>query len=389
MKAKEEGASSDYFAGVGNLLKNRVQNRMQEVGTRVKMAGEKFKIVGNNAPDTSNAKVDMLGKEKLEEAVEIGANDDDNGEKKKFLMTPDDVLQKMLLIGKQKMKGISIQDYYEVAWSEGNDCDKKPLYGPFLTSCGKNDVEVSPWERQEGGEGYKGEWCDEEYTQQRIVTFNFMKKTMGESLVSVKHTQRCRRINDDRCIVHMTLKMDGFPYADCFVGKSDLLVEIGLFVRFIKSCMFEGKIRANTTAETTKAQMDLLGLITKRCAPFAKEVEMTDADDNDEDEIDTNAEESKHIVCDLPIIRFLITLGAKIFFWPFMRLDLFDPFPPTSVDEALTNVRRRLVLLERMSLERVMDDEQKKDSLAKEMIAIKASLHNIEAIASSSKGESP
>jgi hypothetical protein len=267
------------------------------------------------------------------------------------------------------------------------------VYGPFLTSCGKNNVKVQPWEsKEEGGEGYKGEWCGETYDQQRIVTFDFMKKTIGETLVSVQHTQRCRRIDNDQCIVHMTLDMNGFPYSDCFVvevrhvasrvGENDILVEIGLFVRFLKSCMFEGKIRTNTTAETTKLQMDLLALTIEGCKPYAKEVAENDEDDDDEEEEDEDEsaeEESKDIICDLPLFRFLIRLGAKIFLWPFIKLDLFDPFPPVTMDEAVTNVRRRVVLLEKMSKNDDVNDEQK-DVLAKELKAIQASLKKIEAI---------
>ena len=306
-------------------------------------------------------------------------------------MPADDVLQKMTIIGKQKIKGVSMQDYFEVAWSEGNDCDKEPMYGPFLTSCGKNDVKVQKWESHE--EGYKGEWCGETYPQKRIVTFNFMKKTIGETLVSVQHTQRCRCVDNDRCVVHMTLKMDGFPYADCFVvevrhvasrvGENDVLVEMGLHVRFLKSCLFEKKIRTNTTAETTKLQMDLLSLIIEGCKPYAKEIEGDDEEvyDEMEEEPEATAEESKDIICDLPFIRFIITLGAKIFLWPFIKLDLFDPFPPATVDDAIMNVRRRVVLLEKISCDGVKDDEQMK-KLAKEMKAIQLSLKNIEEIAS-------
>ncbi len=337
--------------------------------------------------------------ERIQSAIDevTKRNGTDDGKKQQPLfrrMPPDDVLQKMNIIGNQKIRGVSMQDYFEVAWSEGHDCDKEPMYGPFLTSCDKNDVKVEKWKSQE--DGYKGEWCGETYNLQRIVTFNFMKKTIGETLVSVKHTQRCRRIDNDRCIVHMTLAMNGFPYADCFVvevrhvasrvGENDIVVEVGLFVRFLKSCMFESKIRTNTTAETTKLQMDLLALIVEGCKPYAKEIAGDDEVEDDgveEEEPDATAEESKDIICDLPLIRFLITLGAKIFLWPFIKLDLFDPFPPTTVDEALTSVRRRAALLYKISCDGVTDEQ--KDNVTKEMKAIQASLKNIEAIASASK----
>eukprot|EP00984_Skeletonema_dohrnii_P011186 scaffold4439_cov134-Skeletonema_dohrnii-CCMP3373.AAC.8 len=398
-KVVKEEVAADNNNNIGVFFKNRIQM----MGTGIKTATDAVtggagnvvhKLAITKKDDDDGGSSGGVAKDQEEGEDEV-TEEETNEEKKKFRMPPDDVLQKMIVIGKQKIKGVSIQDYYEVAWSEGNDCDKEPIYGPFLTSCGKNDVNVDKWERQEGG--YKGEWCGENYTQQRIVTFNFMKQTIGQTFVSVPHTQRCRRIENDRCILHMTLKMKGFPYADCFVvevrhvasrvGENDILVEMGLHVRFLKSCMFESKIRTNTTAETTKLQMDLLALITEGCKPYAKEIagddqeeEEEDEDDVDEEEIDDTAEESKDIICDLPFIRFFITLGAKIFLWPFIKLDLFDPFPPTTVDEALTNVRRRVALLDKISCDGVTDEQ--KDELAKEMKAIQASLKHIEAITS-------
>lgn len=401
------GDSDDLVGGVaamndtniGVFFKNRIQKPIQKLGGAVtEGAGNVVhKLAITKSEDGSN---DAAKKDQEEEEGNVDSGGEESPikeemtqEKKVFRMPPDDVLQKMIGIGKQKIKGVSIQDYYEVAWSEGNDCVKEPLYGPFLTSCGKNDVKVNKWESQEGG--YTGEWCSEHYTQQRIVTFNFMKKTIGQSLVSVQHTQRCRLIENDRCILHMTLKMKGFPYADCFVvevrhvatrvGENDILVEMGLHVRFLKSCMFESKIRTNTTAETTKLQMDLLALITEGCKPYAKESvgddeEEVEDEDDVEKELDEIVEESSDIICDLPFIRFFITLGAKIFLWPFIKLDLFDPFPPTNVGEALTNVRRRVALLEKISCDGVTDEQ--KDKVVNEMKAIQSSLKNIEAIIS-------
>jgi hypothetical protein len=52
---------------------------------------------------------------------------------------------------------------------------------------------------------------------------------------------------EDRCILAMTVEMDGIPFADCFnveirwvasrVKSNDLLIEVGLFVNFIKSTL--------------------------------------------------------------------------------------------------------------------------------------------------------
>ena len=79
------------------------------------------------------------------------------------------------------------------------------MYGPFLEGQGKNNVVVGPWESGE----FRGDWCGEDYTQERTVTFNFMKQTIGQTLVEVKHTQRCRRVANDRCIVQIKMEMKG------------------------------------------------------------------------------------------------------------------------------------------------------------------------------------
>ncbi|KAL7551969.1 hypothetical protein ACHAWF_015176, partial [Thalassiosira exigua] len=173
---------------------------------------------------------------------------------KTFRMSPDETLKKMKVIAQRKLRGVSLQDYFEVAWSEGQDCEKGAMYGPFLEKQAKNNVVVGPWESGE----FRGDWCGEDYAQERTVTFNFMKVTIGQTLVEVKHTQRCRRVGNDRCIVQIKMEMKGFPYADCFVvevrhvasrvGNNDISIQLGMTVTFLKSCMFENKIRVSSQA---------------------------------------------------------------------------------------------------------------------------------------------
>lgn len=334
----------------------------------------------------------------IDEASKRNGKDDGEMSEQQTLfrrLPPDDVLQKMTIIGKQKIRGVSMQDYFEVAWSEGHHCDKEPMYEPFLTSCEKNDVKVHKWESHE--KGYKGEWCGETYNLQRIVTFNFMKKTIGETLVSVKHTQRCRRIDNDRCIVHMTLDMKGFPYADCFVvevrhvasrvGDNDILVEIGLFVRFLKSCMFESKIRTNTSAETTKLQMTLLARVVEGCKPFAREQTGDDESDVMEGAVSIVAQRDSRMMHILTaVIQFMVTSILSMLLWPLIRLKLFDPPlpPPKSTMEALDNIRKRVLELQKISLNDNVPADQKA-SMVKEIRAVNAALSRIEAIATASK----
>ena len=325
-----------------------------------------------------------------------------------FRMPPDPILQKMTSIGKQKMRGVSLQDYYEVAWSEGENCDKKPIYGPFLTSCGKNNVVVNSWETEPSE--YKGEWCGETYTQQRTVTFNFMKQTIGQTLVEVKHTQRCRRTDNNQCIVHMTLEMKGFPYADYFVlevrhvasrlGENDLQVEIGMFVRFLKSCMMEGKIRKNTGVETTKTQLDLLGRTVEGCKQYAKEVEGPEEDDEEESTDDkallaikNNTTNISHGPIELPepiirALRMIMMVFVTLFralVEPYIPPELLNPFPPSTVDEAMESVRARMDLLEEISLKSVT--ERRKTDIDKEVKVIKKSLSRIEQISKLPKSQ--
>lgn len=204
------------------------------------------------------------------------------------VVEPDAILPKMEPIVKAKLKGVSVQDFYDIVWSEGNDTDREPLYGPWLSSCGKNDVVVSEWEKAKD-EAFLNEWCGEKYDMKRIVTFNFQG---GFGHPEVTHTQHCRVEGDDRCIFAMTVNMKGIPFADSFevevrwvasrVGSKDISLTAGLLVNFKKSCMVAGKIKKNTTAETTKAQADLCERMKKACAAVSGEPVV------DDDEVDTD-----------------------------------------------------------------------------------------------------
>jgi hypothetical protein len=102
---------------------------------------------------------------------------------------PDDAIGKMHSILSQKLRNISIQRFYEIVWSEGNDTDEKPLYQPWLEKeC--FDVEVGDWQMEE----CTGPWCSENYTQKRVVVFKAKRKThlyIGPPIAKI--TQVCRR----------------------------------------------------------------------------------------------------------------------------------------------------------------------------------------------------
>jgi len=158
---------------------------------------------------------------------------------------PDSILKTMKMIANKRVQGVSVQDFYETVFSEGNNTEKDPFYGPWLTGAGKEDVQVGDWVTD--GE-FVGSWCGETYTQKRTVTFVFNKNIplWGPTVAAVTHTHHCR-VSEDKCVLQMTIAMANIPYSDCFqveirwvvtaMGEKELVVQIGLFVNFVKSCM--------------------------------------------------------------------------------------------------------------------------------------------------------
>lgn len=176
------------------------------------------------------------------------------------------------------------------------------------------------------------------------------------------------------------------------VGEHDLQVEVGMFVKFLKSCLFESKIRSNTGSETTKAQVDLLGRIVDSCKTYSKEVVGDEGEEEEDDETLEDALASSkftEVSCtpiQLPepifnalriIMMFFATL-FRAYVQPYIQPELLNPFPPSSVDEALHGVRARVRLLEDISLKSV--SERRKMDIVKEMKVIEKSLGRIERI---------
>lgn len=116
------------------------------------------------------------GGEKIVEAVKrpFGKNSGGTAEEQPEeeavpAVPPDAKLQNMNVIIKKRLKGVSIKDYYETIWSEGNHTDKEPFYGRWLEASGKNNVKVEDWTfAEEGGEKIIGGWDGEDYSQKRV-----------------------------------------------------------------------------------------------------------------------------------------------------------------------------------------------------------------------------
>jgi hypothetical protein len=121
---------------------------------------------------------------------------------------------------------------------------------------------------------FVNEWDQQEYQQRRTVTFQ-----NDNNSAFVTHTQFCRieanQDQSDRCIVALSVKMKGIPFADAFsvnirwvatrTASDGLLLQVGLFVDFSKQVLVAGKIRSNTTTQTTKAQLDLFRAMSAAC----------------------------------------------------------------------------------------------------------------------------
>jgi hypothetical protein len=179
---------------------------------------------------------------------------------------PDEVMKKMDVVLSKKIKNVSIQRFYELIWSEGQGgVDEKPFYGPCLVDMGSHKVSVGEWEfAKDEADHFTNQWCGEKYSQRRVVTFEFTRKThlyVGPPIAGVKQTHHCLVKGNDVCILAITAEMNGIPYADCFAvevrwfarrsGSRDIHVDIGVVVDFKKSTMFASKIRAGTITETT------------------------------------------------------------------------------------------------------------------------------------------
>jgi hypothetical protein len=179
----------------------------------------------------------------------------------------DPLIKDMDLIFSKMLKNVSIDSYYSAGWSE-----KTPLYKPWLEKKGSFDVSVSEWEKAEGG--FKHEWSGETFPQRRVsilisfllcskrndpltlldffqvIKFKFKRTThlyIGPPIAGVTQTQYCRVEGNDRCVTMMTAEMDGIPYSDVFCvevrwsarrqGNSDIVIDAGMHVRFLKSSM--------------------------------------------------------------------------------------------------------------------------------------------------------
>jgi hypothetical protein len=256
-----EGAATSNTV-LGKLSKGS-QQAYQTVATPIKKRTRKVVQFANSELHKIPASIGMPHNER---GQENGNNEDDAADDGKPALPPDETLSRMDLIMTKKLTNMTIQDFFETFWDGNGDA----FYGTWLAES-KMDVHVEDWAvatAQE--EPITGVWDQEAYQQKRVGTFQFQRTThlfTASPIADVQHTQYLRTQGNDRCVVTTTMKMDGIPFCDCFnvhvrwvvtrAGKRDLVVKVGLFVEFVKQVLVAGKIRAGTTEETTKSQLDL------------------------------------------------------------------------------------------------------------------------------------
>lgn len=84
----------------------------------------------------------------------------------------DETLGKMVGIVSGRLGSLSIQNFYEIIWSESNATNEKAFYQPWLEKeC--FDIEMGKWQVSD----FTGQWCGEHYTQKRELRFKVKRKT--------------------------------------------------------------------------------------------------------------------------------------------------------------------------------------------------------------------
>ena len=138
-------------------------------------------------------------------------------------------------------------------------------------------------------------------------------------------------------------------------------------------------------------------MILEGCASCAKlEGSAEEGEDEDEDETLENAliagapkAMARHPI-ELPdpvfkVLRFIMMAFVTIFrtcLWPYIQPELFDPFPPSSVEEALQSTRARMKLLEEISLKSA--SERRRNDISREIALIGKSIDRIEKMSTKS-----
>jgi len=298
-KNKQKGGSDDGSASAATGSSSDQQPQKKNAGEKLLHAAvvRPFEAVGRAITSPFNKKSDDKEREKPSALVDEATDDESH----MATIEPDKQLQSMNVVLTKTLRGVSVREWYEACWSEGNRTDKSPFYGPWLVETGKKEVNVEDWTFGE----FVGDWDKETYQQKRTVTFELERSSWGTT-TQVTHTQYCRvEKRDSRCVLAMTIRMQGIPFADAFyvvlrwVGTrapstvggagddsskgSDLELQLGLFVVFVKQVIVAGKIRSGTTQNTTAMQLDLFHSMKAACTSSAVPGDATTTEGEEEE----------------------------------------------------------------------------------------------------------
>lgn len=208
---------------------------------------------------------------------------------------PDLLLKNMEIVVSKTIKNVSITSIFENVWADlsGN----KSFYSSWLEEEECFDITTEDWKYE--GE-LRNEWCNEKYTQERLVTFKFNRTShlyIGPPVAFVKQRHFCRVEGDDKCILAISAEFEGIPYADNFAvemrwvatrkGTNNVHVQVGLFVVFKKNTMLKSQIKSGTIAETKNVHLRLFEAVKKACVD-SEDVQLGNQDSKDEGEEDVD-----------------------------------------------------------------------------------------------------
>jgi len=261
-----------------------------KIESKIKAAEAKRAQEEKEAKEAKEVKVAKEAK-KAKEAREALAEETSVVKLQVNTVEPDAVLEKMKVLLSKSLKNVSIKTFYEIAWSEGQKTSPKNLYKDWLTDVGSKKIQVGDWEYGE----MVNSWTKETFSEKRVIRFEFTRKThlyIGPPVATVVQTHYCKH-DDNRCVLQMTVEVEGIPMADSFavemrwvatqVNSNDLKVEVGLFVNMKKTTMFAKQIRSGALEDSKPVHVSLFEKIK---AVIREENDTNDDEDDDADTVD-------------------------------------------------------------------------------------------------------
>lgn len=256
-----------------------------------------FLLCRINDRDGVMAKLQAL-KAESEDSEDSQAAESDGDDGPQLPPVPPDSLQKsMEIVVSKSIKNISIQSLFQNVWADRTEGES--FYNSWLEEEECFDIGMGEWEIAESGKKFKNEWCNEEYDQQRLVTFKFNRTThlyIGPPVAIVKQRHFIRVEDNDKCVLAISAEFEGIPYADTFAvemrwvatrtGRNDVMVKVGLFVNFKKYSMMQSQIRSGTITETKSVHLRLFDAVKKACATPGDDGADNDNEEEEADEIE-------------------------------------------------------------------------------------------------------